>query len=304
MPIPDFQTLMKPVLTVTADGGDHTTRALIQRMADLFALSPEERAAMLPSGRQQVMANRVHWAIAYLSKCLLLERPARATYRITDRGREVLSDDPARIDLKYLARFSELERFRAGGSGAPDEVKENPSTSPLAATPDERIESALSEIQEALREALLSRILASSPEFFERLVLDLLRAMGYGNPEGGQHLGGPADGGVDGVINLDRLGLEKVYIQAKRYDPANRIGRPAIQAFAGALDSHGTTRGVFVTTSSFSAEALACAAAIMTKRIVLIDGEHLARLLIEHDVAVRKDRDVVVKRLDEDYFEA
>ena len=308
MPIPDFQTLMKPVLAATADGADHGTRGLIERMSDLFALTPEERTVLLPSGRQEVMANRVHWAIAYLSKCLLIERPARATYRITDRGRSVLAEDPNRIDLRYLARFPELERFRSGGAsevagGPTDAVGEDAATAP-AATPDERIDAALREIDAALRESLLARVRDATPVFFERMVVDLLVAMGYGEPEDGKHLGKPGDGGVDGVINLDKLGLDKVYIQAKRYAAGNTIGRPDIQSFFGALEMYGTTRGVFVTTSAFSAEARAFADSVKSKNIVLIDGEQLATFLIQHDVAVRADRTITLKRLDEDYFES
>ncbi|MFZ4604354.1 MAG: restriction endonuclease [Caulobacterales bacterium] len=305
MKIPDYQTLMKPALMATADGADHTLRSLIEAMATTFALSPEDAAALLPSGRQTIIANRVGWAITHLHKCLLLERTARATYRITDRGREVLAENPERVDLRYLSRFPELAKFlnSSSESSGVDASSAVAAATATTTTPDERIDAALREIEDALRQTIIERIMSASPVFFERLVLDLLVAMGYGEPEGSRHLGAPGDGGVDGVINLDRLGLDKVYVQAKRYAEGNRVSRPDIQSFFGALEMYGTTRGVFVTTSSFSTEARNFASGVKSKNIVLIDGEQLAGLLIAHNVAVRSDRQIVVKKLDEDYFE-
>jgi restriction system protein len=182
---------------------------------------------------------------------------------------------------------------------------EDEASDPAQATPEDRIDAALKEIDVALREALLDRIRAGTPAFFERLVIELLTRMGYGGSraEAAQHLGGPGDGGVDGVIKLDPLGLDVVYIQAKKNGADNAVSRPTVQGFAGALDTHGATRGVFITTSYFTADAEACARAIRTKQIVLIDGDRLADLLIAHDVAVREDRRMIIKKLDEDFFE-
>ena len=299
MPIPDFQSLMLPVLEVAADGQDHAGSALIAAMADRFGLTEAERAELLPSGRQQTIANRVHWAITYLAKCGLLERPRRGFARITARGREVLAERPARVDLKYLARFPELERFRAGeGERTPAPVIEPAATT---ATPDERLRQAHQEIEATLRADLLARVLAQPPAFFEAVVVDLLVAMGYGGSHGrSARLGGAGDGGVDGVIDQDALGLDRVYVQAKRY--TDKPVTPAdIRNFFGSLDAMKAAKGVFITTSSFTRDARDQAEKL-TKRIVLIDGEQLAARMLQFGVGVRIEERVEIKKIDEDYF--
>lgn len=303
--VPIIDEIMLPLLKAAADG-PLTNKLATERVSEMLGLTPDQRAALMPRGSTYI-SDRVSWSRTYLGQAGLLRTVERGVFEITDRGREVLASKPERIDSAFLKRFPEFVDFwyrsrKEGAANAPGRpVDSDVPSSEL--TPTDQIERALQEIDAALREALLARIRTASPVFFERLVVDLLVAMGYGEPEDGKHLGKPGDGGVDGVINLDKLGLDKVYIQAKRYAAGNTIGRPDIQSFFGALEMYGTTRGVFVTTSAFSAEARAFADSVKSKNIVLIDGEQLATLLIQHDVAVRADRAITLKRLDEDYFE-
>lgn len=306
--VPTYDEVMLPLLRIAADGP--LTRAeATERVADAMGLSQEQRAALMPKGHT-VLRDRVGWARTYLVQAGLLRAVKRGVFEVTDRGRELLATKPARIDLGTLLSFPEFQAFRARSRASQDRSTE--AASPDApvedesdATPEDRIDAALKEIDVALREALLDRIRAGTPAFFERLVIELLTKMGYGGSraEAAQHLGGPGDGGVDGVIKLDPLGLDVVYIQAKKNGADNAVSRPTVQSFAGALDTHGATRGVFITTSYFTADAQACARDIRTKQIVLIDGDRLADLLIAYDVAVREDRRVIIKRLDEDFFE-
>lgn len=303
MPIPDFQSLMLPVLEVAADGQDHAGSALIAAMSDRFGLTEAERSELLPSGRQPTIANRVHWAITYLAKCGLLERPRRGFARITQRGRDVFAERPPRVDLKYLSRFPELERFRAGSVDGERTPAPDVETTAQAATPDERLRQAHQEIEAALRADLLARVLAQPPAFFEAVVVDLLVAMGYGGAHGrSARLGGAGDGGVDGVINQDALGLDRVYVQAKRY--ADKPVAPAdIRNFFGSLDAMKAAKGVFITTSTFTRDAREQAEKL-TKRIVLIDGEQLAARMLQFGVGVRIEERVEIKKIDEDYFSA
>lgn len=306
--VPTFDEVMLPLLKIAANGP--LTRAeATERVADAMQLSQEQRTALMPKGHT-IIRDRVGWARTYLVQAGLLRAVKRGVFEITDRGRELLSRKPAKIDFRFLMIYPEFQAFHersvAGQRRAGDTSNMEVETSdPAQATPEDRIDAALNEIDVALREALLDRIRAATPAFFERLVIELLTKMGYGGSraEAAQHLGGPGDGGVDGVIKLDPLGLDVVYIQAKRNSADNGVGRPTVQSFAGALDTHGATRGVFITTSYFSADALDCAKVIRNKQIVLIDGDRLADLLIAHDVAVREDRRVTIKKLDEDFFE-
>lgn len=305
--VPTVDEVMLPLLKAAANG-PMTRKDATERVCDLLALTPEQRTALMPRGSTYI-ADRVSWGRTYLGQAGLVRAVERGVFEITDRGRQVLAENPARVDSAYLKRFPEFVDFWYRTRKNPPQSDNGSAVQPPADeasdTPTDRLESAVAELNATLRETLLERILTASPTFFEKLVIQLLVKMGYGGSleEAAQHIGGPGDGGVDGVIKLDPLGLDRVYIQAKRYEPKSKIGRPDIQSFAGALDTQGTTRGVFVTTSAFTADAIACAAGIRTKQIVLIDGEQLADLLITHDVAVREKQRVLIKDVDEDFFE-
>jgi len=306
MPIPDYQTLMLPVLRLGA-AGEISVRNAIQRLATDFNLTDEERTELLPSGKQAVFANRVQWAKTYLVKAGLLEATRRAHFTITDRGRAVLAQNPRRLDNAFLDQFPEFRQFRNAtrppvASEAPEQ---NPAPSSLeAATPEERIEGASKEIEDNLQAELLDRVMRMSPTFFENVVVDLLLAMGYGGAgaDSGQRIGRTGDGGVDGVINEDALGLDIVYIQAKRYASGNVVGVDKVREFSGSMEERGATKGVFVTTSHFAPAARAFAERV-PKRLILIDGRELSKLLVRYGVGVRAVRTIELKKVDLDYFE-
>ena len=261
-------------------------------MAEEHRLAEEERRALLPSGRQTVMANRTHWALAYLNKAGLITRVARGQYEAAERGRDLLANPPERITIGYLQRFPEFAAFRSDGSGGDSTARGSAviSASPAAqsGTPEERLEAADRDLKAELHATLLGRLRDLSPLAFERLIVDLLVKIGYGGSrrEAAERLGRSGDGGIDGIIREDALGLDAVYVQAKRYAEDNPVGAPAIQGFAGALLGNGATKGVFATTSRFTVQAREAAVAYRTHRIVLIDGTELARLMIEHGVGV------------------
>ena len=277
------------------------TREAIDTLADEFGLTAEERDELLPSGQQTRFANRVYWAIVYLQKGGLIARQSRGVYSITDLGRKILTAPPERIDRRFLSQFEGVQEFRRRKPKDDSESQELISASP-AGTPEERIEVALDEMNEALRATLLDRILAMHPAGFEKMIVDLMLAMGYGASGSGRHLGRTADGGVDGIINEDVLGLDVIYLQAKRYATGNTIGVEKIREFAGALDEKGATKGVFVTTSHFATPARQYALR-SPKRLILIDGEELTNHLVRCGVAVRTYQTLDLKRLDTDYFE-
>jgi restriction system protein len=300
MPVPDFQSITLPLLRLSA-AGEIRTREAVNALADEFELTPDEREELLPSGRQARFSNRVHWAIVYLQKGGLIQRIARGVYRITEPGKTVLLQPPQRIDRRFLAQFEGVKEFRK--KKTKDEAAESDLVNALpAGTPEERIESALEDLNEALREDLLERILSMPPTAFEKLIIDLMLGMGYGADGSGKHLGRTADGGVDGIINEDVLGLDIIYLQAKRYAIGNSIGVEKIREFAGALDERGATKGVFVTTSHFALPARQYAER-SPKRLILIDGDELTHYLIKFGVAVRGYQTVVLKKLDVDYFD-
>lgn len=304
MAIPDFQTLTLPVLRLVAQGEIRIGEA-VECLADEFNLSPEERAHLLPSGKQATFANRVHWAKTYLSKGGLVESTRRGHFRITDLGRQILTDPPPRIDLKYLARFPGVQSFRSrSGIEEPDSAMIVEGGLPL--TPDETMRAAHRQMEAALATELLQRVRTGTPAFFEKLVVQLLIGMGYG---GGSVtnleqalVGGSGDGGIDGVIDQDTLGLDRIYVQAKRYTDGNVVGPGAIREFYGSLDMRKASKGVFVTASAFSAQA-AETAEKLGKRIVLIDGAQLARLMIRHGVGCRVEETLTVQKVDEEFFE-
>jgi restriction system protein len=305
MTIPDYQTLMLPVLRLAAE---RETRVadVAERIADDLGLTQEERETLLPSGRQRVLHNRIHWAKFYMSKAGLVASPARGRFMATDTGKALLATAPERVDVALLMQEPEFRDFyRNEGSAAAQDDGAGTSldTASARTTPEEQIDAAHASLTAALRDELLQRILANSPAFFEQLIVDLLVAMGYGGShrDAAAQLGRSGDGGVDGIVNEDRLGLDRIYVQAKRYAPGNQVGRPDVNGFVGSLVGLGATKGVFVTTSTFSLPARNYVKHL-AQRVILIDGNELADLMIEHGVGVRSYRTVEFKRLDEDFF--
>ena len=296
MPVPDFQAVMRPWLELASDGEDHVLQEVIASLGDHFGLSPEERAEMLPSGFQAKFTNRVAWAATHLNKAGALTRVGRGRYQITDRGRALLaSNEP--ITIAQLSAFPEYQEFKSRGKaiGAPLSALDD-------VTPAEAMDTAIQSIRSAVSTELLDRIKGAPPDFFERLVVDLLLAMGYGGSrrDAGQAVGKSGDGGIDGVIKEDRLGLDAVYIQAKRWE--GPVGRPVVQQFSGSLDLHKATKGVLITTSSFTADAREYVKSI-GKRIILIDGFQLAELLMDNEVGVVTEATYRLVRVDPGFFE-
>jgi restriction system protein len=298
MTIPGFQDLMLPVLTELAARGESRTTELVAAMADRFGLSAAERVEMLPSGKQAVIANRTHWAIAYLTKTGLIQPPQRAHYMLDQRGQEVLAENPDRVDLKFLGRFPELAVFRGETADAPTDLP------PMVdATPDEIIASTHKQIEAVLRNEVIDRILQREPAFFEALVMKVLVAMGYGGGSDAtaEVIGGAGDEGVDVVVRQDALGLDRVYVQAKRYARDKAIGPSTVHALAGSLGIFKASKGLLVTTARFTAAAIDTAERV-SHRIVLIDGEQLAALMIRFNVGVRIEETFHIKKIDEDFF--
>lgn len=306
MAIPDYQSLMLPVLTVAAEG-ETRVPAAAQLIADRLGLTEQEREQMLPSGKQRLLHNRVHWAKFYMTKAGLIESPKRGVFTASTFGRELLDTNPARIDVEVLKRipaFAEYYSQYTTNSSAALQVDVMVASSTSDATPEEQIDAAFAVLSKALMTDLLTRVLEQSPSFFERLIVELLVAMGYGgsHDDAARQLGKSGDGGIDGVIDEDRLGLDRIYVQAKRYAAGSVVGRPEVQGFVGSLVGLGASKGVFVTTSAFSKQAQEYAKSLQ-QRVVLIDGERLTELMVEFGVGVRVGRVVEVKRLDEDFFE-
>lgn len=298
MAIPDYQSLMLPLLRLTGDGREHSLRDTYDALGDEFGVSAAERKELLPSGRQATFDNRVGWARTYLAKSGLLEATRRGYFRITDRGRNVLKQNPDQINNAFLRQFEEFREFQR-----PSVKNEKPVTSRSdeSQTPEEMIETAYLKLRRDLAVELLETIHSCSPAFFEKLVVDLLVKMGYGGTraEAGKAVGGSGDEGIDGTINEDRLGLDVVYIQAKRWQ--NTVTRPEIQKFAGALQGRRARKGIFITTSDFSQGARDFASRIDSK-IVLISGDSLAELMIDYNVGVNAFATYEMKRIDLDYF--
>lgn len=305
MAVPDFQSIMLPAIKLTSDKAEHSLGETIDKLADEFKLTDDERRELLPSGRQARFDNRVGWAITYLRKTGLLEKTSRGKFRIAAAGLRVLSDNPLRIDMKYLSQFEGFKEFRKRREidGSDYEAVELAVADNHAQTPDEAIEAAYQRLRANLAQDLLDRLRKVEAKFFEGLVVDLLVAMGYGGSrvDAGQIVGKSGDGGIDGVINEDKLGLDVVYIQAKRW--GNRtVGSPELREFVGALSGRKASKGVYLTTSVFSDDARAYVRDVPQK-IVLIDGQQLAQLMIDYGVGVSTAQKYEVKRVDLDYFE-
>lgn len=302
MPVPDYQSFLLPVVQAVGDGAIHTNTEIREAAAQILHLSEADLKELLPSEMQTAFENRVGWAMTYLTKAGLLQRPKRAHYQITDRGREALSKTPTSLTTKYLRQFPEFVEFMS---------KTHPGTSVATGgvglvvseqSPVDLIEAGYQTLRAELAEQIIEQVMACSPAFFERLVVDLLVAMGYGGSraDAGRAVGKSGDGGIDGIIKEDRLGLDAVYIQAKRWEGS--VGSDRVMAFSGALDDHGANKGVLITTSHFTADAKAFAEKIQ-KRIVLIDGVRLAELMMDFGVGVTEEASYSIKRLDADYFE-
>ncbi len=299
MTIPDFQTLMLPILQIAGDGLEHSVSDAIEIIAAHFGITEEERKELLPSGIQFRLDNRISWARSYLKQAGLLDSPGRGRFLITQQGIQVLKSNPNRIDIAFLKQFPEFLEARSHSKRNNDDV----STTEIEATqtPEEILEAGYQSLRNELAKELIERVKACSPRFFENLVVDLLLAMGYGGSrkDAGKAIGQSGDGGVDGIINEDRLGLDVVYIQAKRWE--NSVGRPTVQAFAGSLEGFRARKGVLITTSFFSKDARDYIERI-EKKIVLIDGDQLAQFMIDYGIGVTEVATYSVKKADLDYF--
>ncbi len=312
MTVPDYQSCLLPLLLLTRDGQEHSLDEAIEELARGFSLSDEDRNEMLQSGREATFDNRVGWAKTYLKKAGLLEYTGRKKFRITQRGKEILGRNLTKIDVRFLNQFPEFLEFRQRTNkqdttnspsqrqpslifdGAIDEAEPRQ-------TPQEVLEASHQSLRRTLTDDILERVKASSPRFFERLVVDLLVAMGYGGSrqDAGQAIGKSGDEGIDGIIKEDKLGLDVVYVQAKKWE--GTVGRPTVQGFAGSLEGQRARKGVFIVTSQFSKEAREYVGRI-EKKIVLIDGEELAQLMIDYNVGVAEEETYVIKKVDADYF--
>ncbi len=306
MTIPNYQTFMLPLLQLAGDGQVHKFGDACDHLAEQFDIPKEERLKLLPSGRYPVFRSRVGWAKTYLTKAKLLELPARGQFVITKRGKEILESGITKIDSTVLQQYSEFVEFQRGGadkSKKKDKPHQEQPQPQLEQTPDELLESAYHRIQRSLAEELLEQVKTCSPEFFEKLVIDLLVAMGYGGTieDAGQRVGQSRDGGIDGIIKEDRLGLDVIYIQAKKWDRNTPVSRPEIQKFVGALQGQHARKGVFITTTKFSRPARDYVKNLASK-VVLIDGDQLSQYMIDFNIGVSHRSTYELKQIDTDYF--
>ena len=299
MAIPDYQSIMLPLLRMASDKEEHVFREAVDTLASEFNLTDEERRELLPSGQQEVFSNRVGWARTYMKKAGLLETPRRGRLKISQRGLDVLAQNPQKINVTFLDQFKEFQEFRTF-KREKTTIKEKDEIETVT-TPEEALENAYQNLRSDLASDLLQQIKDSPPSLFEKIVVELLVKMGYGGSrkDAGKAIGKSGDEGIDGIIKEDRLGLDIIYIQAKRWE--NTVGRPEIQKFAGALQGQRARKGIFITTSNFSREAYEYASRIDTK-IVLIDGEQLTQYMIDNNIAVTPISSYDIKRIDSDYF--
>ena len=299
MAVPDFQSFFKPLLEIAGDDKEHAIKDARKMIASLMKLTEEDLKDMLPSGTQSKFDNRVAWAKIYLTKAKILEAPRRAHFIITDRGRSLLKEGHKRIDVKILNRYPEFVEFHTV------KYDQTPSSSSSDAspieTPEETLQKAYQSIRNELATEILDRIKGNSPQFFERLVVDIMVAIGYGgsHADAGKSIGQSGDEGIDGIIKEDRLGLDVIYLQAKRW--TGTVGRPEIQKFVGALHGKRAKKGVFITTGTFSADALSYVESIDPK-VILIDGKTLADLIIDYGLGTNIVAKYEIRRIDSDYF--
>jgi restriction system protein len=296
MAVPDYQSIMLPLLKFASDKKEHSLRETVEELAKEFSLTETERNQLLPSGQQTIFHNRVGWARTYMKKAGLLESPRRAYFTITKRGMEALASNPKRIDGRFLQQYPEFVEFKSLRHDKSEEAE-----SMQDETPEELLENAFVSLRQNLAGDLLQQVKSSPPHLFEKIVVQLLVAMGYGGSlqDAGKAVGKSGDEGIDGIIKEDRLGLDIIYIQAKRWE--NTVGRPDIQKFAGALQGQRAKKGIFITTSDFSKEAQDFVAKIDSK-IVLIDGQQLTQFMIDHNIGVAPVVNYEVKKIDSDYF--
>ncbi len=300
MTIPDYQTIMLPLLKIAGDKKEHSIREAIDHIGDLFKLSEVDRKEVLPSGRSYIIDNRVGWARTYLKKAGLLEDTRRSYFRITDKGVAVLAKSPTEINIKFLQQFQEFNDFRKKKDDG-EEEQEQTIQEETSQTPQELLEYGYQKIKRDLAQELIESVKKASPRFFEQLVVELLLKMGYGGSlkDAGKAIGQSGDGGIDGIIKEDKLGLDVIYIQAKRWE--NVVGSKEIRNFVGSLVGQKANKGVFITTSGFTKDALEYVKTI-THKVILMDGDMLSQLMIENNVGVSSVINYEVKKIDSDYF--
>lgn len=302
MTIPDFQSLMLPLLTFLSDGKEHTTKETLNYLANKFQLTEEQRQEMLPSRNQTVFYNRVTWAKAHLKMAALVENLKRGSFKITPNGLSVLEQKPTTINLKFLRQIPEYTEAAEGWKNNSTETAITEIETIEIKTPEEILETGYLNIRRTLAQDLLSKIKTCSPLFFENLVVELLVKMGYGGSlkDAGKAIGKSGDEGIDGIIKEDKLGLDVIYVQAKRWEGS--VGRPEIQKFVGALAGQGAKKGIFITTSRYTSDAASYVPRNETK-IVLIDGDQLAQLMIDYNLGVTTEITYEIKKMDSDYFD-
>jgi restriction system protein len=300
--IPDYQTLMLPILKLVSDEKEHKYRDLIEDLAIKFKITDVERKELLASGSQAIFDNRVGWAKTYLKKAGLIDSPQRATFVISKLGMDTLMTNPTKIDAKYLRQFPAFLEFQNASKSGSENEDDN-ITHHIDQTPEETIDQAYQRIRKSLASEILKKVVDLSPSFFERLVVELLVKMGYGGSikDAGKAIGRSGDEGIDGTIKEDKLGLDIIYVQAKRWKPGNTVGRPELHKFVGALAGQGAKKGIFITTSNFSKEAIEYTPRNETK-IVLIDGEQMSQLMIDNNLGCATHQIYELKKIDSDYF--
>ena len=306
MSIPDFQSLMRPLLELHADEHEHINRDLVNTLAQQFAVTDDERRSLLPSGRAKLFDNRVGWAKTYISNAGLIESPRRAVSRITSEGSRILKVHAGPINIRFLNELTGSKPAKGRRAAEGNDIAtftEPEAPTELGETPEELLENAYLTLRADIERDILQQILSNPPEFLERVIIDLVVKMGYGGnlKDAGEAIGRSGDEGIDGIIKEDPLGLDVIYLQAKRYE-GTTVGRPDIQKFAGALQGQRAKKGIFITTSSYSREARDFVSKIETK-IILIDGAMLAKLMFDHGVGVSVSTQYEVKRIDTDYFD-